>query len=54
MEESTNDEEEHEEVFILGRMNTRSQTRVNRYYTHAEVKADIAAARVNTEFIEEQ
>jgi hypothetical protein len=54
VEESTDDEEEHEEVFTLGRMNTRSQTRVSRYYTHAEVEADIVVARVNTEFIEEQ
>jgi DDE superfamily endonuclease len=54
VEETTDDEEEHEEVFTLGRMNTRSQTRVNRYYTHAEVEADITAARVDTEFIEEQ
>ena len=54
VEESTNNEEEYEEVFTLGRMNTRSQTRVNRYYTYAEVEADIVAARVDIEFIEEQ
>jgi hypothetical protein len=29
VEESTEDEEEYEEVFTLGRMNTRSQTRVS-------------------------
>jgi hypothetical protein len=54
IEETTNNEEEHKEVFTLSRMNTRSQTRINRYYTHTEVKADITVARVNTEFIEEQ
>ena len=29
-------EEGHEEVLTLGRMHTRSQARVNRYYTAAE------------------
>lgn len=42
VEESTEDEEEHEEVFTLGRMNTRSQTRVSRYFTAAEVEANEA------------
>jgi len=39
-EESSEDEEVHEEVFTLGRMNTQSQTQVNRYYTTAEIEAD--------------
>ena len=30
------DEDGHEEVLTLGRMHTRSQARVNRYYTAAE------------------
>jgi hypothetical protein len=54
VEETTNNEEEYKEVFTLGRMNIRSQTRINRYYIYIEVKADIAAARVDIEFIEEQ
>ena len=37
MEESL-DDDEHEEVFTLGRMGTRSQTRINRYYTADEVE----------------
>jgi len=32
------DEDGHEEVLTLGRMHTRSQARVNRYYTAAENK----------------
>jgi hypothetical protein len=36
--ESLDDEEEHEEVFTLKRMGTRSQTRVNRYYTAEEAE----------------
>jgi hypothetical protein len=39
-EESGSNNEQHEEVFTLGRMNTRSQTRVSRYFTNAEVEAD--------------
>jgi hypothetical protein len=35
--EESLDDEEHEEVFTLGRMGTRSQTRINRYYTIDEV-----------------
>jgi hypothetical protein len=38
IEEDTEDEEEHEEVFTLGRMNTQSQTRVSRYFTAAEAQ----------------
>jgi hypothetical protein len=45
VEESSDDDGEHEEVFTLGRMSTRSQTKVSRYFTHAEVEADIAEAR---------
>jgi hypothetical protein len=41
VEESSDDNDEHEEVFTLGRMSTRSQTRVSRYFTHVEVEADI-------------
>jgi hypothetical protein len=41
-EENTEDEEEHEEVFTLGRMNTRLQIRVNWYFTAAEVEAEEA------------
>jgi hypothetical protein len=36
--ESSDEEEEHEEVFTLRRMGTRSQTQVNRYYTVEEVE----------------
>jgi hypothetical protein len=36
--ESSDDEEEHEEVFTLGRMGTRSQTQVNRYYAADEAE----------------
>ena len=52
MEERSDDEGEHEEIFTLGRMNTRSQTRVSRYFTHAEVKADIEEARALIEVSE--
>ncbi len=48
-EESSGNDEEHEEIFTLGRMNTRSQTRVSRYFTHAEVEADKEAVRVQEE-----
>ena len=41
VEESSDDKGEHEEIFTLGRMNTRSQTRVSRYFTHAEVEAEV-------------
>jgi len=41
-EESTDDQEEHEEVFTLGRMNTRSQTRVSWYFTAKEVEEEEA------------
>jgi hypothetical protein len=36
--EPSDDEEEHKEVFTLRRMGTRSQTRVNRYYTADEAE----------------
>jgi hypothetical protein len=36
--ESSDEEEEHEEVFTLGRMGTRSQTQVNRYYAAEEAE----------------
>jgi hypothetical protein len=36
--ESSDDEEEHEGVFTLRRMGTRSQTRVNRYYAAEEAE----------------
>jgi hypothetical protein len=36
--ESSDKEEEHEEVFTLGRMGTRSQTRINRYYAAEEAE----------------
>ena len=32
-------------------MNTRLQTRVSRYYTHAEVQADIEEVRAEKEFV---
>jgi hypothetical protein len=48
-EESSSNNKEHEEVFTLGRMSTRSQTRVSQYFTHAEVEADIEAVRVQEE-----
>lgn len=35
---SDNDDDEHEEVFTLGRMSTRSQTRVNQYFTNTEIE----------------
>jgi hypothetical protein len=38
-EDEEDEDEEDEEVFTLGRMNTRSQTRVNRYYTAEEVES---------------
>jgi hypothetical protein len=34
------DDEDHEEVFTLGRMGTRSQTRVNRYFTNMEIEEE--------------
>ena len=52
VEESSDDKEEYEEVFTLGRMNTRLQTRVSRYYTHAEVQADIEEVRAEKEFVD--
>jgi predicted nucleotidyltransferase len=53
VEESSNNEGEYKEVFTLSRMNTRSQTRVNRYYTHIEVKVDIKEAKVDIEFADD-
>ena len=38
IEEESEDEHEHEEVFTLGRMNTWSQTQVSRYFTAAEAE----------------
>jgi hypothetical protein len=52
MEESSDEDGEHEEIFTLGRMNTRSQTRVSRYFTHTEVEADIEEARALVELQE--
>jgi hypothetical protein len=52
VEESSDDNDKHEEVFTLGRMSTRSQTRVSRYFTHVEVEADIEEARALEEFEE--
>jgi hypothetical protein len=52
-EEDKGDKDEREEVFTLGRMNTRSQTQVNLYYTAEEVASldvnidDIEAAEVS-------
>jgi hypothetical protein len=45
-EESSSDDDEHEEVFTLGRMNTRSQTQVNRYYTQEEVDLESQLAEI--------
>ena len=39
-------------MFTLGRMNTRSQTRVNRYYTQEEVDLDTQLAE--TQKVEEE
>lgn len=50
--ESSDDEGEHEEIFTLRRMNTRSQTRVSRYFTHIEVEADVEEARALEEIQE--
>jgi hypothetical protein len=36
-----NGDKEHEEVFTLGQMNTRSQTRVSQYLTNIEIKGEI-------------
>ena len=52
VEESSDDNDEHEEVFTLGRMSTRSQTRVSRYFTHVEIEADIEEARALEELEE--
>jgi hypothetical protein len=43
---SDDDDDEHEEVFTLGRMNTRSQTQVNRYYTQEEVDLESQLAEI--------
>jgi hypothetical protein len=45
VEESSDDDREHKEVFTLGQISTRSQTKVSRYFTHTEVEADIVEAR---------
>jgi len=39
-DEVLTDDEEHEEVFALGRMGTRSQTRVNQYFTNMEIEEE--------------
>jgi hypothetical protein len=39
--ESLNDEEEHKEVFTLKNIDTRLQTRVNRYYDVEEVEEEL-------------
>jgi hypothetical protein len=53
-EESTEDEEEYKEVFILGQINIQLQTRVNQYFTAAEVEAEEAIQVVqNTRKIKE-
>src|SRR5271163_2822904 len=39
-DEVLTDDEEHEEVFTLGRMGTRSQTRVNQYFTNMEIEEE--------------
>jgi hypothetical protein len=40
------DDEEHEEVFTLGRMGTRSQTRVSQYFTNIEIEEETDTIRV--------
>jgi hypothetical protein len=45
VEESSDNNGEHKEVFTLGRISTRSQTKVSRYFTYTEVEADITEAR---------
>jgi hypothetical protein len=40
------DDEEHEEVFTLGRMGTRSQTRVSQYFTNMEIEEETDTIRV--------
>ncbi len=47
--EDTEDEEEYEEIFIFGRMNTRSQTRVSRYFTTKEIEQDEETIRIAEE-----
>ena len=42
-EKSSDNEEEHEEVFTLGRMSTRSQTRVSQYFTNTEVEEETSS-----------
>ena len=49
VKESSDNDNLHKEVFTLGRINTRSQTRVSRYFTHAKVEADLEEARANKE-----
>src|SRR5277367_4942424 len=39
-DEVLTDDEEHEEVFTLGRMGTRSQTRVSQYFTNMEIEEE--------------
>jgi hypothetical protein len=46
VEEGNEDEEEPEEVFTLGRMNTRSQTQVSQYFTAEEIEQDEETIRV--------
>jgi hypothetical protein len=41
LDKELTDDEEHEEVFTLGRMGTQSQTRVSQYFTNIEIKEEI-------------
>ena len=41
------DKDEHKEVFTLGRMNTRSQTRVSRYFTATEAEEVVETAELD-------
>jgi hypothetical protein len=50
--ESLDDEKEHEEVFTLRRMGTRSQTRVNRYYAADEAEEGLDVDENNQESME--
>jgi hypothetical protein len=50
--ESLDDKEEHKEVFTLGCMGTRSQTRVNRYYTADEAEEGLDVDENNQESME--
>jgi hypothetical protein len=49
--QETKDDEEHEEVFTLGRMNTRSQTRVSWYFASEEIEHDKDTVQIKEEAI---